>query len=898
MTQNAPANDRVPPVHAFMQPCLEVLRAAREPMKNADIVETVGQHMNLGREIRDVPHGDGQTAMSEVAYRIAWARTYLKKAGLIDNPERGAWALTEAGRLAGAIDPVDITRQVKSGADAEVRSNELSDAVAEELSTIVTQLLEDGKHLERDALEAVYARFRERYGPERLERMRGEELLEFMHGRGNRDSLWYWLEFKNDEEMPAVFGSIAGGSALKYGLFQSAETGHWMTGRTTAQRRLSVPEAIRMAERQRDQFIAGAAVLDAVDPDAPDYAALEQRMLEVAPDVADSAWGHKYFALLHPRILDDYHNVDYQKYHLTRVHKVTAEGRYENARFFIAMARQLQVPVTYLTMAMNVRHGDPHRVWRVGTTDDSGKDSEWPRMKEGGFAAIGWDGVGDLSTIERNKAGKAHVRELVEKHHPHTASVVTRAANQLYAFAARVQQGDIIVAMQGQRVLGIGEATGDYYHELGDGPFPHRRPVNWRSVEEWKLPVNEGLLTTFVPLQRRSANLAEVYRRLDLAAVGGLPAAADGKKASPKSASSTSASTTPRRLGPLTGLIGRIHGALRRKGQVILYGPPGTGKTWWANEAMQEMAARSWFGRSHDDLSAEEKQRLESGGAVTRCTFHPAYGYEDFLVGYRPEVRDGQLVFAPRNGVFVRVCEAARRAPEKDHFLLVDEINRGDIPRIFGELLTVLELDKRDRRVELPNSPSGEPFTVPRNVFVIGTMNTADRSIALLDAALRRRFAFIELMPNPGVLDAASVEGLPLEAWLTELNHRVLRHAGRDARNLQIGHAYLMSGGEPLSDPARFAEVLRDDIVPLLQEYCYDDFQALEQILGSGLVDAERRVIDASLFEPRRRGDLFKALFAAFAEIMATVEAAKADTEAEESDLADELEDDGSGADE
>jgi 5-methylcytosine-specific restriction protein B len=289
---------------------------------------------------------------------------------------------------------------------------------------------------------------------------------------------------------------------------------------------------------------------------------------------------------------------------------------------------------------------------------------------------------------------------------------------------------------------------------------------------------------------------------------------------------------------------------------------------------MEELGARSWFGKSHSDLSEPERRELAEH-AIARCTFHPAYGYEDFLVGYRPRVEGGNLTFVPKRGIFAELCRRAAEQPGRQFYLLVDEINRGDIPRIFGELLTVLEKDKRGLHVLLPMLD--EPFVVPPNIGLIGTMNTADRSIALLDAALRRRFAFIELMPDSRVLRGVSVEGLPVGPWLDALNRRVVRHAGRDSRNLQVGHSYLMSGSAPIEDPGRFVEVLRDDIVPLLQEYCYDDFEALRSIVGGTIVLAEQKRIDESLFEPARRSELFAALLSEFSEITATSAAAEAD---------------------
>ena len=177
-------------------------------------------------------------------------------------------------------------------------------------------------------------------------------------------------------------------------------------------------------------------------------------------------------------------------------------------------------------------------------------------------------------------------------------------------------------------------------------------------------------------------------------------------------------------------------------------------------------------------------------GLVRLCCFHPAYGYEDFLEGYRPQTVNGQVSFELRDGVFKKLCKDANASPDTNFYLIVDEINRGDIPRIFGELLTTLEKDKRGKRIILPVSQ--EIFSVPRNVFLLGTMNTADRSISLLDAALRRRFGFVEMMPDGSVLKDSAVGGIALRAWLDALNTRIREHVGRDARNLQIGHSYLM----------------------------------------------------------------------------------------------------------
>ncbi|HII05829.1 MAG TPA: AAA domain-containing protein [Methanotrichaceae archaeon] len=310
-------------------------------------------------------------------------------------------------------------------------------------------------------------------------------------------------------------------------------------------------------------------------------------------------------------------------------------------------------------------------------------------------------------------------------------------------------------------------------------------------------------------------------------------------------------------------LIDRIQSILERKGQVILYGPPGTGKTYWAEKAAYELAAQSNFQKEFDQLPDHQRYFItgdgDSFGAVRTCCFHPAYGYEDFIEGYRPEQADGQMIFTLRDGVFKRLCKDALDAPETSFYLIIDEINRGDIPRIIGELMTILEKDKRGKSITLPTS--GEQFKVPSNVHIIGTMNTADRSIALLDAALRRRFGFIELMPDPSVLGDSTVKGINLGGWLDALNRKICDHVVRDARNLQIGHSYLLKDdGTPIADFSEFARALHEEIIPLLEEYCYEDYTTLEKILGSGIVDANDQKIRHELFKLPGHEELIQAL--------------------------------------
>jgi predicted RNA-binding protein with PUA-like domain len=230
-------------------------------------------------------------------------------------------------------------------------------------------------------------------------------------------------------------------------------------------------------------------------------------------------------------------------------------------------------------------------------------------------------------------------------------------------------------------------------------------------------------------------------------------------------------------------------------------------------------------------VTAKPKRRF-----LRFVTFHQSYGYEDFIEGLRPTTgEEGEIHYEVRDGVFKEMCREAQQDQHHTYALIIDEINRGNIAKIFGELITLLEPDKRldaphELRVTLP--VSGEEFGVPRNVIVVGTMNTADRSIALLDVALRRRFRFVEVMPDVALLAERVIDGIALDQLLARLNEKIEVLIDRDH---QIGHSYLFQA----SDRESLHHVWRYKIIPLLQEYFYGDGERLQAVLGSAFVESK-----------------------------------------------------------
>lgn len=742
----------------------------------------------------------------------------------------------------------------------------LDEANHKKISDRYQQLQNEGKLRTKQQLDKEYALFRERFGPSVLQGLDGEALLTLIHDQSNHDSLVYWLEFKNDDEFETrKFGSIAGGSALKFIIFRRKETGNWQAGgkQKNLPEDISTEEAITYARKHRDQLIKGCELLEALPPNATDedYAELQDQMDELAPDVSRLAWGHKYFSLLFPDKLDDYHSPDYQRFHLLKLLQLPPEGtgRYICAGRFVAAANEVGLMMDNFTFTLNSVHGGLHRYWRIGTTSGKTGKSYWDMMRNRGYVAVGWPKLGDLSWVESKKDSREKLKALLNEVHPNHPSAIGRDCSQIIQFAVEIAEGDIVLAANGMTILGIGRITGGYEF-ISEFEFPHQRQVEWLSIGEWQMPESsEGLQSTVRGLGKFNDNLLAIEQRIQ-------------SSEPPNIDDEDSQGKKPIRL---SGIPGRIQSVLERKGQVILYGPPGTGKTYWAEKTTNDLAAISSFGKLFESLNEIERKAVlgdgQKSGLVRLCCFHPAYGYEDFLEGYRPETVDGQVSFKLRDGVFKGMCRDAVASPDQHFYLIVDEINRGDIPRIFGELLTTLEKDKRGKRIVLPVSQ--EVFSVPKNVFLIGTMNTADRSISLLDAALRRRFGFVEMMPDGTVLKDSAVSGIPLRAWFDALNTRIREHVGRDARNLQIGHSYLMHGGSPLKDLASLKRAFRDDIIPLLEEYCYEDYTTLATILGNLLVDSSEQRICHELFNDGQESDLIQALLAPCPEISASSEA-------------------------
>ncbi|WP_280437999.1 McrB family protein [Nocardia carnea] len=367
--------------------------------------------------------------------------------------------------------------------------------------------------------------------------------------------------------------------------------------------------------------------------------------------------------------------------------------------------------------------------------------------------------------------------------------------DEFYAFLARMHPGDFVVTFS-QRRLYFGTVTGDAeYTKSEEGLSNLRRTVKW---EPHSLPL-DSVPDELTALLDSPSDVTDLSARIDT-----LRTLAERRHGPALAKSANLPDATPelaKRLHVPQTWIQECIELLRDRPQLIFYGPPGTGKTYLAQKIAEHIAP---------------------DGNVTVVQFHPAYSYEDFFEGYRPvPLGNGQIGFDLKPGPLRRIVDKAVENPTAVYVLIIDEINRGNLAKIFGELYFLLEY--RNTSIDLLYRPETEGgFSLPRNLVLIGTMNTADRSIALVDAAMRRRFAFVPLHPSE-----SPTNGI-LRSWLADQGYDITVADLLDALNSRIADTDFKIGPSYFMRPAVFApggleRVWRTAILPLLEEHHYGD---------------------------------------------------------------------------
>ncbi len=428
----------------------------------------------------------------------------------------------------------------------------------------------------------------------------------------------------------------------------------------------------------------------------------------------------------------------------------------------------------------------------------------WDEFQAQGEIRIGWNDAGDLSELETLD----EVRTAVTEGHPDSGSAMV--GRMLYDFAHSMAAGDHVFAKLGRKAtLGHGVVESDYTYDANRESYSHIRRVRWLSNKQCDLPPEIRLpIQTLCRIDGRPELMAVLNEFYDLEPTPTLPI--------------ESIYTKEHALADLfmpEETLDDIIELLKRKKNIILQGAPGTGKTFVARRLAYLLMG------------------VADEGRAPMIQFHQSTCYEDFIQGYRP---DGNGGFTLKDGTFYQFCQEAHAEPDKSFVFIIDEINRGNLSKIFGELMMLIEPDKRDASFAVPlayASSREETFFVPENVFLIGTMNTADRSLSMVDYALRRRFAFIEAEPgfsSPAFANYLRKQKSPanlIEAIrdrMETLNGMITSDSANLGRGYRIGHSFFVPPKDTIPDAGWYQDIIRYEVLPLIEEYWIDDPKRLD----------------------------------------------------------------------
>lgn len=420
--------------------------------------------------------------------------------------------------------------------------------------------------------------------------------------------------------------------------------------------------------------------------------------------------------------------------------------------------------------------------------------SKWDEFYKRGIMGLGWREIGDFSQYSSKEEMKAAMKEKIDPTRPYK-----NAAHATWQFLQEMKPGDIVFAKKGMHsVIGRGVVTSEYIYDSEDPEYPNIRKVNWTNTGDWEHP-GQAVMKTLTDITSYTDYVAKLNALIDVNE--------DEDDVEPEETAFPE--YTPEKFLKEVYMDGDSYDTLveliRMKRNVILQGAPGVGKTFAAKRLAYSM------------MGCKDQNR------VMMVQFHQSYTYEDFIEGFRPSSTSNN--FEIKKGAFANFCQKAAEEPDNEYFFIIDEINRGNLSKIFGELFMLIENDKRGNALQLLYS--GDKFSVPPNLYIIGMMNTADRSLAMLDYALRRRFAFFEMKPgfeSEGFRDYKMAFANPKFDSLIDCVEKLNTVIAADdslGEGFCIGHSYFCNLSA-ITDKA-LSNIVEYEMVPLLKEYWYDE---------------------------------------------------------------------------
>ena len=425
------------------------------------------------------------------------------------------------------------------------------------------------------------------------------------------------------------------------------------------------------------------------------------------------------------------------------------------------------------------------------------KAANWANDKKNEVMSIGYDNIVDWSTLK----SKEEYRTALQKFNNDTSSHKNDVLG-FWQFVNEMKIGDVVYAKDGMsKVIGRGIVQGDYTYDANKDSFYCSRKVQWTHVDcNYELKEDGAFsMKMLTDITKYSGIIKELEAFFDIEdPVIGPPTPSNKDSIYTKEDFLEKVFMDESSYDSLVGL-------LKRKKNIILQGAPGVGKTFMAKRL------------AYSIMGQIDKSR------VKMMQFHQSYSSEDFIMGYRPDGNGFRL----KRGPFYEFCDAAKNDSENNYFFIIDEINRGNISKIFGELFMLIENDKRGQQIRLLYED--ELFSVPPNLYIIGLMNTADRSIAMIDYALRRRFSFFDVKP---AFDSEQFEGMRESAEnekydnLIECVKNLNKEIAADdslGEGFCIGHSYFCFGENETIDNEWLKSVVEYDVIPLLKEYWFDE---------------------------------------------------------------------------